>query len=52
MPEDDMVYGTALFLKSRNLSADVASKYLKPHLAKKLARALVEVKDLNFGAAS
>lgn len=40
LPEADAVYALALFLKARGTDSDKARKYLKPHLAGMLRKAL------------
>ena len=43
LPQNDMVYATALFIKAKGIAADSAYKYLKPSLGKLLRKALASV---------
>lgn len=46
LPETDLVFATALFLKARGAGPEAAKRYLKPHLGKMLERAMAQVSGL------
>ncbi len=46
LPEDDLIFATALFLKSKRIAGTNAAKYLKSHLAKKLELAMRQIDEL------
>jgi hypothetical protein len=43
LPEADLIFALALFLRARGLKADEACGSLKPHLAKLLRRAMLHM---------
>jgi len=45
LPERDLVYALALFLRAKQLGADEACACLKPHLARLLRRAMQQLPD-------
>ena len=49
LPEADLIFALALFLRARQLDAGPARASLKPHLAKMLTRALDELSDSEPG---
>ena len=44
LPEADLIYALALFLRAKELHEDPACEALKPHLAKLLKRAMLELR--------
>ena len=43
LPEADIIFGTALFMKIKNISQDVALEHLKPRLRKMLKKAFKQL---------
>jgi hypothetical protein len=49
LPEADLIFALAMFIRAKGLEASPACKYLKPHLAKMLRRAVVDLNDNDAG---
>lgn len=50
LPESDLLFATALFMRARGLPLECAHNYIKPYLQKNFARAYLEARDFQITA--